>query len=41
LFVELVGRPFLVPHWALGFHQCHYGMNVGLEFFVGFNVNVE
>ena len=24
-YYELVGRPALIPQWALGWHQCRWG----------------
>ena len=24
-YLELVGRPILIPQWALGWHQCRWG----------------
>ena len=26
-YLDLVGRPVLIPQWALGWHQCRWGYN--------------
>ena len=26
-YSSLTGKPFLVPYWSLGYHQCRFGYN--------------
>jgi len=30
-FIEIVGKPAMVPEWSLGWHQCRYGYNSSTE----------
>ena len=24
-YLDLVGKPYFIPYWSLGFHQCRWG----------------
>lgn len=34
-YSDIVGKPAMIPFWALGFQQCRYGYN-GLSMSLGF-----
>jgi len=46
-YIDLVGKPSLVPDWSLGWHQCRYGYNNSdqvrevVESFIKYNIPLD